>query len=143
MINKKYIALLSLFLLFFACKQKKQAPYFNSSNSGSDSTAIWIKNGTDATLPIEVRKEFLQKAYKEIVGNSNDSLRLHYLSELSLVYLTLKDSVNFRKVNDKAILLSEEIKDSVARSGLYWDRCAYYNNYFIKDSAYYEYRQAE
>lgn len=143
MTYNKYITLISLFLLFFACKKEKQFSSLEVDYPGPDSTLLWIKYGKDAALPLMVREDNLQKAYIKAMNKLNDSVRLHYFSQLSLAYLSIKDSANFRQVNDKAILLSKEIKDSVTHAALHWDRGAFYNNYFIKDSAYYEYGQAE
>ncbi|UCD62174.1 MAG: hypothetical protein JSV59_06330, partial [Flavobacteriaceae bacterium] len=140
---KNYLILIFLFLLFFACKKEQHFSEIAANIYSSDSTLLWIKYGKDSDLPFKDREKFLQKAYKQTKNKLNDSVRLYYLSELSLGYLSMKDSVNFRKVNDNAILLAKEIRDSVTHAGLHWDRATFYNNYFIKDSAYYEYGQAE
>ena len=140
---KKYIALISLSLLFFACKKEKKFSSSEVQSSDSDSTLHWIKNGKDADLPLEIRKEFLEKAFKKTENKSNDSVRLHYLSELSWAYLSIQDSIKFREVNNKALLLSKELKDSIIQAGMHWDRAAFYDSFIIKDSAYYEFGQAE
>ncbi|MGB5205244.1 MAG: ATP-binding protein, partial [Eudoraea sp.] len=108
----------------------------------SDSTQVWIKNGTDANLPSKAQKDFLQKAYESATGEPNDSIRLKYYSDLSLANLLI-DSLNFRKVNNSGLALSEEIKDSSILAALHWDLGYFYQYNFIKDSAYYQYAQAE
>ncbi|WP_297702609.1 ATP-binding protein [uncultured Eudoraea sp.] len=143
MAYKKQIVLILLLLLFFSCKKENQSTHINGTALTTDSTQVWIKNGTDANLPLRTRKEFLQKAYNNTTDEFNDSLRLSYYAKLSLAYLKLQDSINFRNVNKSARILSEEIKDSVILAGLYWDLGDFYRNNFIKDSAYYEYGQAE
>jgi signal transduction histidine kinase len=143
MVCKKHILLISLLLLFFSCKKENQSAQLNGKIIISDSTKVWVKNGRDANLPLKVREEYLQKALNNANKESNDSLRLNYYSELSLAYLNLKDSIRFRRVNKNALLLSEDIKDSVILAGLHWDLAYFYQIYFIKDSAYYEYAQAE
>ena len=143
MAYKKQIVLILLLLLFFSCKKENQSTHINGTALTTDSTQVWIKNGTDANLPLKTRKEFLQKAYNNTANEFNDSLRLSYYAKLSFAYLNLQDSINFRNVNKSARILSEEIKDSVALAELYWDLGDFYRNNFYKDSAYYEYGQAE
>ena len=143
MVCKKHILLILLLLLFFSCKKENQSTHLNGAVTTTDSTLIWLKNGTDTTLPLKAREEFLQKAYSNATNELNDSLRLSYYSKLSLAYLHLKDSIRFRRVNKNALLLSEDSKDSVILAGLHWDLADFYQNYFIQDSAYYEYAQAE
>ncbi len=143
MVCKKLIVLISLLLLFFSFKKENQSTHLNDVVPASDSTQVWIKNGRDANLPLKAREEFLQKAYENAISELNDSLRLSYYSKLSMAYLHLKDSIRFRKVNKSALLLSKEIKDSVILAGLHWDMGDFYQYNFVKDSAYYEYGQAE
>ncbi len=143
MVCKKHILLISFLLLFFSCKKENQFALLSDTVPASDSTQVWIINGTDGNLPLKTREEFLQKAYSKAPGELNDSLRLSYYSKLSFAYLNLKDSIRFRKVNNSARILSEEIRDSVILAELHWDLGHFYKNNFIKDSAYYEYGQAE
>lgn len=143
MVCKKHILLISLLLLFFSCKKENQSAQLNDTVTASDSIQVWIKNGRDTNLPVKVREEFLQKALNNSNKELNDSLRLSYYSKLSLAYLNLKDSIHFRKINKSARFLSEEIKDSAILAALHWDLGDFYKNNFIKDSAYYEYGQAE
>jgi len=143
MVIKKHIVLISLLLLFFSCKKENQSTHLNGTAPTADSTQVWIKKGTNANLPLKAREEFLQKAYSNAISELNDSLRLSYYSKLSLVYLHLQDSINFRRVNKSAILLSEEIKDSLTLAYSLWDLGVFYRDNFIKDSAYYEYGRAE
>lgn len=142
MVCKKHLILISVALLFFSCREEKQSARSNNTVYTSDSTQIWIKNGEDKDLPPEIRKEFLQKAYEKANTYSNDSVRLHYLSQLSYAYVSIKDSVNFRNVNKRARILSVKRKDSAALADLYWDMGDFYRNSFMKDSAYYEFGQA-
>ncbi|WP_299163026.1 ATP-binding protein [uncultured Eudoraea sp.] len=142
MVTKKHIVLISLLLLFFSCKKENQSTHLNSELLSLDSTQVWIKNGTDANLPLKAQKDFLQKAYESATSEPNDSIRLKYYSELSLAYL-LTDSINFRKINKSGQLISQETKDSLILAALHWDLGYFYQYNFIKDSAYYEYAQAE
>jgi len=143
MVCKKHILLISLFLLFFSCKKENQSAQLNSTVPQSDSIRLWIKYGTDVNLPLKARSEFLLKAYSNATSELNDSLRLNYYAKLSLAYLNLKDSINFRRINKRARFLSEEIKDSAVLAVSHWDLGDFYKNNFIKDSAFYEYGQAE
>ena len=63
MVYKKNILLILSFLLLFSCKKENQSTHLNGAVTTTDSTQVWIKNGTDTNLPLKARKEFLQKAY--------------------------------------------------------------------------------
>ncbi|WP_297793658.1 ATP-binding protein [uncultured Eudoraea sp.] len=143
MVCRKHLILISLALLFFSCGEENQSTQLNKNVSTSDSMQVWIQNGRDVTLPPKIRKEYLQKAYDNASNELNDSLRLSYFAKLSYTYLGLKDSLNFRNSNKKARLLSEERKDSATLADLHWDLGDFYRNSLMKDSAYYEYSQAE
>ncbi|MGB5227995.1 MAG: hypothetical protein WBN55_06995, partial [Eudoraea sp.] len=139
---KKPLILISLLLLFYSCKKEIQSTHLNGTVPESDSIQIWIKNGKNTNLPLKTRKEFLQKAYNNTTSEFNDSLRLSYCAKLSLAYLKLPDSINFRNVNKSARILSEKRKDSTIMAELHWDLAVFYTNHFMKDSAYYQYGQA-
>ena len=143
MVYKTCIVLLSLFLLFFSCKKENLSTNGRNIISGTDSTLIWIKNARNSELPPKERKEWLQMGYENALREINDSLRLNYYSELSISYLLLEDSLNFRKVNSSSRLLAEDLRDSTVLASLYWDLAYFFDTNFVKDSAYYEYNKAE
>ncbi len=82
-------------------------------------------------------------AYQNAIREINDSLRLNYYSELSISYLLLEDSLNFRKVNSISRLLAEDLQDSTVLAASHWDLAYFFDSYSVKDSAYYEYSKAE
>ena len=109
----------------------------------TDSTKIWIRYSKDLNLNIETRKEFLNKAYKLTLLEKNDSLRNDYLLKISFRYSKLNDSLAFREVNRKSIILSRKLQDSLRLAANYWDLGRFYSKKGVKDSAYYIYSKAQ
>lgn len=63
-----------------------------------------ITTARDSThLMLNQRRELLNQAYGEIQSLPTDSLKLHFLGELSQTYLSLRDSLRFRATNSELL----------------------------------------
>lgn len=131
-----------LMFMFSTCSDKQQSSS-EANTTFHDSVNIWINQGKTSTLPKEKRFEILNKAYQKANITTVDSLKTKYFSALSLAYLTLNDSLLFRKINFKARKLAKENKDSVYLAEAHWDLAGFLGNHAVKDSSYYHYNEAQ
>lgn len=107
-----------------------------------DSISIWInwvKEHKD--LPLESKKLALEKALLYTDKNLPDTLKTKKYSQISLIYKRLSDTTNFKRVNQKLIVLSKRINDWQAHGEAHWDLGDYYK-ITKPDSSYYHYREA-
>ncbi|CAN0579448.1 unnamed protein product, partial [Laminaria digitata] len=74
---------------------------------------------------------------------SNDSVKCKYFTKISFQLTNTTDTTQFRTLNREAFRLAERIKDSSCLSNLHWDLGDFFNNYAIRDSAFYHYSKAE
>ncbi|MBS9463067.1 tetratricopeptide repeat protein [Flagellimonas sp. 389] len=111
-----------------------------SINADTESLIKIVKDSTH--LPISEKKKMLQDAEYEIANISNDTVQLKYLSEVSLIYKNLKDSLKFRQINQKVLEASEAKKIYTTLGNSHWDLASFYKSYGLLDSAYFHYRTA-
>ncbi|MEP3210365.1 MAG: ATP-binding protein [Maribacter sp.] len=133
---------LVLVLFFWACQQTKTSKA-TLETTATDSIQIWLDQSQVSETPKEIKSDLLAKAQKSAFAISNDSLKSSYLTKLSIRYLSLRDSINFRNVNREAIRFNKSIGDSANLGEVYWDLGAFYKRHNIQDSAYFQYREAQ
>ncbi|MFS4491509.1 ATP-binding protein [Maribacter sp. 2308TA10-17] len=137
-----YLAGMCLVLFLSSCQNQE-----TSNNpieiAKIDSIQIWIDQSKSVKTNPDVNSLLLNRALKEVSALSNDSLKAVYLTKLSARYLRLKDSLNFRKVNRKAILFNKKVGDSSNLGEVYWDLGAFFKKYNVQDSTYFKYREAQ
>lgn len=137
-----YFAFLILVFLASSCQNKKNSKH-SPEIAKTDSIQIWLDQSKVHNTPFEIKSYLLGKALEKASLLSNDSLKGKYFTQLSFQYLEFKDSINFRKVNHKAIQFNQKVKNSSALGEVHWDLAAFFNRYNIHDSAYYHYRKAQ
>ncbi len=135
-----YYVLLSLFL---GCNESRETSSRDQVINDSDSLSIWMDNGKNSKLSKLERLENLSKVFSTIERIESDSLKNNYYSKLSLSYLGLRDSLQFRKANNKSIIYSKNLGDSIKLAESYWDLSLFFSRNNIKDSAYYNYKNAQ
>ncbi|WP_159099347.1 tetratricopeptide repeat-containing sensor histidine kinase [Aquimarina spinulae] len=92
----------------------------------SDLVDSYIKKAKDKKMPIEERKQNLEKAYTIYSTLEDNSFKIKKIQEISIQYYNLKDYDSYKEMNEKALKLSVLIGDSLnlARSyffvGLYY-----------------------
>ncbi|MET2985503.1 tetratricopeptide repeat-containing sensor histidine kinase [Aureibaculum conchae] len=140
----KYLNLYITFLIGFSIITFPRDNFLGQDNStkNKDSINIWINYSSDNKLSIQKRKLYLEKALKNTLLESIDTLRNTYFSEIALNYYRLNDSLSFRKVNNLSTQLSFKLGDSKTLAFNYWDLGNFFNKENVKDSAYYYYYQA-
>lgn len=132
-----------LLLLFLGCKNDK-AQLQNDAKSGEvDSVLIWVKKSRNTAISKTEREEWLAKANNTASVSSNDTLKSNYFSRISLAYLKLEDSANFRTTNKKAMELAKKLGDSSAYAETQWDLGFFLRGSTHQDSSYYHYQEAQ
>jgi len=117
--------------------------YQNDKRTQMDSILLWIEHSNNKALDYQQRKLYLDRAFKNALEQKNDSLKNIYLSKIGLNYYRLNDSVSFRKVNKLSVKLATQLRDSTTLAYDYWDLGNFFSKKEVKDSAYYNYFQAQ
>lgn len=97
---------------------------------------------TAKELSPDERRTYIQDAEVQALTLSKDSTRLEQLSQVSLAYLKLKDSMGFRQSNAKLLKLSEEAEANKILGYSNWDLGIFLEGKSVMDSAFYHYRKA-
>ncbi|SEK49227.1 Signal transduction histidine kinase [Maribacter orientalis] len=141
---KRYFTLLILVHLFSSCSETNTKQLAILKNTAkNDSILIWIEEIKNPKSSELQKTTILKKAYQYALNANSDSLKSKYFSTLSEnLYLT-GDSTLFRKINKLAISLNQKQNDSLSIGNRYWDLALFFNKYFVKDSAYYSYSEAQ
>ncbi len=139
---KRIYQVVLLFYLVNSCTELNKHTNTDIASINADTESL-IKIVKDSThLPISEKKKMLQDAEYEIANISNDTVQLKYLSEVSLIYKNLKDSLKFRQINQKVLEASEAKKIYTTLGNSHWDLASFYKSYGLLDSAYFHYRTA-
>ena len=128
--------------LIAACTEPTQTPTVGA-DSRSQQINEWIRISRDSTqLPMEERRELLVQAKNKAFEYSNDTLKLNHLSQISLAYKNLPDSLGFRKMNREVMGLSENTKMYMTLGESHWDLAYFFQSYSVLDSAYFYFKNA-
>ncbi len=136
--NKFYFFLVIAILISCNTNSENKSSFEGSAN---DSISAIIKQSKD--LPAKQREIELNRALNLTLELKQDSVKNRYLSELSLAYLKLKDSFNFRRANSSSREVAISLNDSVTLAETYWDLGSFFKTASVMDSAYYNYAQAQ
>jgi signal transduction histidine kinase len=107
----------------------------------NDSITYWLSEENSSSA--QEYGQNLSKAYELALQEKNDSLKSKHFSRISYYYALIGDSLQFRRSNNIALRLSENIKDSNALANNYWDLAFFLEDNAVEDSAYYHFSQAE
>ncbi len=122
--------------MFTACKKSKTE---NGTTFNDIESEVKRKPNVSDT---EYRKQ-LQTIFNQAKALDIDTLQSKYFSQLSLAYLKLKDSLNFRKTNQLSKELGIQLKDSNRLAESHWDLATFFRNTGLADSSYYHYAKAQ
>lgn len=102
-----------------------------------------IGSARDSTgLPMEERQQFLQQAQEITFSLPNDTLLLNNLSDISLAYRDLPDSLAFRKTNKQVMFMSKETELYTTLGNSHWDLASFFQFNGVLDSSFYHYQKA-
>src|SRR5690606_26980198 len=77
-------------LFLWNCDTRGTKNRLNEKGFAEDSIAVWISYGKNDSIPFKKRGQVLEKAYKVILQETNDSLKPYYLSEISLEFFKVR-----------------------------------------------------
>lgn len=138
---KVFIFLLAT-LFIFSCSKKRNKEEASSSPE-IDSIQEWLAVAKKTQeLSYEDRKFYLEKAERSAGRLKNDTTRVNQLSNISLVYKNLKDSLNFRKSSANVIQQARDARLFMELGNSHWDLAHFFESYSVLDSAFYHYEKA-
>ncbi|WP_298503295.1 ATP-binding protein [uncultured Maribacter sp.] len=133
-----------LFIFFCACTNNKESTHKKTNSTPTqDSISSWITSAKNKKISKQERLAFLEKAYLKNKRQPKDSIASQTLSEISLRYSLLKDTLWFRKTNQETIVLAKKVQDSTTIANSYWDLANFLDDVNVKDSAFFYYHQAQ
>jgi len=138
----KKVTFAILAVLIWGCT--KQSPKTEATTSPELDSIQDLVNiaKTAKELPLEDKKAYLNQAEEKTMALSNDSIKLEQLSKISLAYLKLRDSLNFRRSNQELIKLSQNAKSNKVLGYSNWDLALFLQSKGVMDSAMFYYRNA-
>ena len=137
--NGTFILLILLVLGCSRQKPKEEAIY----NTEVDTIQKLLDIAKTAKeLSLEDRKAYLRDVEAKVLAMPQDTAKLEQLSQVSLAYMKLRDSLGFRKSNAELLKLSEEVGANKILGYSYWDLATFMENEGVMDSAFYHYRKA-
>jgi len=136
---KTYIVLL---LFCFGCSHSEQKGD-TVSNPQLDSIKNWIKIAQSAKeLPFSDREQYLEDALEKVLDLKNDTLVAEQLSNISLAYKNLNDSLDFRKTNKQVFNLATKANLFEQLGYSHWDLGDFLQSKGVLDSSFYHYKKA-
>lgn len=108
-------------------------------NSKNDSVAYWIKASQNKTYSLDIKKQYLKKAYLSIKATKLDSLHVRALNAVACQNYYLGDTLLFKKRTNEVLKLAKTVNDSFAIGDAHWNYASYYNYRQEYDSAYYHF----
>ncbi|WP_424989011.1 tetratricopeptide repeat-containing sensor histidine kinase [Flagellimonas sp.] len=140
--NLKNGAFILVLLLVLGCKQQASNDETVRNPKVDSIQQLLTIAKTAKELSPDERRTYIQDAEVQALTLSKDSTRLEQLSQVSLAYLKLKDSMGFRQSNAKLLELSKEAEASKISGYSNWDLGDFFETYGAMDSAFYHYRKA-
>ncbi|MEW2922276.1 ATP-binding protein [Muricauda sp. ANG21] len=138
--KKSFLIILSIAILGCTKNPKKQSVVVDPEVQLIDS---WITIAQDSLgMPIQERKNLLKHAKEKAFTLANDSLGVEKLSNISLAYKSLKDSLMFRKINQQVMKLADKANIHSALGNSHWDMAYLFSSHGVLDSAFYHYQKA-
>ncbi|MCM4152154.1 tetratricopeptide repeat protein [Arenibacter sp. N53] len=136
-----FYSVILLQLMLLGCKETNTSNKESYTSINNDSIQYWLseKNSTSE----ENYKNNLSKAFDFALMQKSDSLKSKQFSKISYYYSLLGDSLQFRRANKMALILSGKMKDSNALANNHWDLGSFLDDNATEDSAYYHFSQAE
>ncbi|NDV44079.1 tetratricopeptide repeat-containing sensor histidine kinase [Flagellimonas sediminis] len=113
------------------------------SDSQLDSIKSWIKIAQTAKeLPSSDREQYLGDALEKVLDLKNDTLIIEQLSNISLAYKNLNDSLEFRRTNTQVFNLAAKANLFEQLGYSHWDLGDFLQSYGVLDSSFYHYKKA-
>lgn len=138
----KNVTLIFLLFLFLGCSQDKTKGE-NASNPEVDTIQELLNIAkTSKELSLEDRKTYLRDAEAKVLAMPQDTTKLEQLSQVSLAYMKLRDSLGFRKSNAELLRLSKKAEANKILGYSYWDLATFMESKGVMDSAFFHYKNA-
>ncbi|WP_108246209.1 tetratricopeptide repeat-containing sensor histidine kinase [Muricauda brasiliensis] len=134
--------LILLVMLFLGCSQQKPKKEVSSNPEVDTIQQLLTIAKTSKELSLDNRKAYLKDAEVKVLAMTEDTTKLEQLSQVSLAYMKIKDSLGFRESNAELLRLSKEAKANRILGYSYWDLATFMESKGVMDSAFYHYQKA-
>ncbi|MBP0904615.1 tetratricopeptide repeat protein [Mariniflexile gromovii] len=143
-INRLFQIFALLIPLSFIITQScgKKTPNKEILISANDSITYFINASKNENFNLAKRKLFLLKSYLYLKKSEIDTVQVRNLSTIAFQNLKLGDTTLFKKRNEEAMAIANDLKDSFALGDLHWNYASYYNRIEVFDSAFYHFNSA-
>ena len=146
-LHTRFLLLFSAILVLSSCNGEKEIQSIEDDEKYSigvilENISQLLDKGKDKGLSLVKRKQNLKSAKNEILKLENDSLKILFFSRLSLSYLNLKDSLEFRETNRYLRNIAKKNNDSLRIAESHWDLASFFKSNTLPDSSYFHYSKA-
>lgn len=132
---KKSLSKIAVFLTLVVFSLQSYATTHNEkAQIQNDSIAEWIKASKNQENDSARQRWFLKKAYNKLNLQNASNTKANHLSTIAFRFYQLKDTLNFKKVNEEALKLAYKLKDSFVIADAQWN----YADYYLKGEVYEE-----
>ncbi len=138
---KLFFTLLVIAFFHFGQGQPHRTSTTTDKIKAEIDSLIVVSNSS--SLSHENRIKTLSQAHGLLKKLEEDSLKLQLLSKLSYYSFDTHDKKLFKEINKETIQLAAKTKDSTVLAEAHWDRGVYYRENLVKDSAYYNFSEAQ
>ncbi|MFD2565616.1 tetratricopeptide repeat-containing sensor histidine kinase [Aquimarina rubra] len=139
-LRKNVLIAFILVLSFSSCKEDNDIENDDLKKNVINSDLV---NASDRSLSVQERKDFLKQSYGVASTLDNIKLKVENFFSISSQYYTLKDFKKFKELNEKTLILSKSISDSLAIAKSYSFLGIYYRKMDKLDSAFKSFNDAD
>jgi signal transduction histidine kinase len=138
----KSVSLLKIALLIGFASFSIQIDASQTLPAQKDSIAVWLKASKSSQYSSTQQKGYLYKAYKALTEKPQNHTKAANLSAIAYRYYQLKDTLNFKKINEETLNLALQLKDSFVIADAHWSYAEDLINREVYDQAYFHYNTA-
>lgn len=130
---------LILFTFIYLCSCKDFTGNEEGSIQKKDSISQLIKLSKNKSFDTNQQKKYLIKAYDFLKSKPRDTLKARDLSLIAYRFYQLKDTIQFKRINEECLSLAIQLKDYYTIADANWSYADFYQFREIYTSSYYYY----
>lgn len=127
----------------FSCKRRDALMNKEKPIEAKVMVMDYVAKAKNNSIPEKTRLSDANNAFYWSSKLKDNIEKREIQSEIGLIYYSLKDYYQFKKINEEILALSRQIFDSLGMAKSYSNLGSFYNRKKIKDSAFYNFDKAE